>query len=126
MAQFSPHTPEPRGRPRFRRPSPEAQFTADLLGYALCVPPDAILGDRRGAPAAAQARQVAMYLLYTACAMSLADVAAAVGRDRSTVSHGLRMVEDRREDPRFDVWLQQLEDTVRAAPRPLPDYREVR
>ncbi len=110
-------------RPLHRRPSPAAaQLAADVLGFALDVPPDAILSLKRGQPHAAAARQVAMYLLNTVFEMSLTQVAISIGRDRSTVAHGLRVVEDRREDPRFDAWLQQLEDALRAAPGARPVF----
>jgi chromosomal replication initiation ATPase DnaA len=59
-----------------------------------------------------------MYLLHAAFGMSLADVAATLGRDRSTVGRGVRQIEERREDARFDDWLSQLEACLRTAPEP--------
>jgi chromosomal replication initiation ATPase DnaA len=50
--------------------------------------------------------------------MSLGRVAAVFGRDRSTVSHACRVIEGRREDPRFNRWLEALERAAAAAPAP--------
>jgi chromosomal replication initiation ATPase DnaA len=88
-----------------------------LAGYALDVPLAAI-ADADRSTAAALARNLAMYLAYVAFGMSLGRVARAFGRDRSTISHACKIIEDRRDDPRFDRWLESLERTVAAAPAP--------
>lgn len=95
-----------------------ARLTADLVAFAVRAPASQILADRRGPPRAASARQVVMYLLGAAFGMSQLEVAAAVGRDRTTVAHGVKVVEDKREDLRFDLWLARLEVCLRAAPAP--------
>ncbi len=43
-------------------------------------------------------------------------VAAAFGRDRSTVAHACREIEDRREDGQFDLWISALEGMLHRAP----------
>lgn len=88
-----------------------------LAGYALDVPMAAI-ADADRSTAAALARSLAMYLAHVAFGMSLARVGRAFGRDRSTISHACRAIEDRRDDPRFDRWLEALERSVAAAPAP--------
>jgi hypothetical protein len=50
--------------------------------------------------------------------MSLARVGAAFGRDRSTAAHACHMVEDRRDDPAFDMLLDEMEAALRALPVP--------
>ncbi len=67
-----------------------------------------MLSGGRGSPAEARARQVAMYLLRASLGMSLSRVARAFGRDRSTVSHACHVIEDLRDDPDFDLWVEQL------------------
>jgi hypothetical protein len=62
----------------------------------------------RGARDIAFARQVAMYLAHVACGMTLTDVGAMFGRDRTTVSYGCLKVEYRRDDPIFDRALDLL------------------
>jgi chromosomal replication initiation ATPase DnaA len=87
----------------------EAKLAAALAAFTLGIDPDAIVTDRRGTDAVAWARQVSMYLMYVTSGLSLAKVAAAFGRDRSTVAHACRIIEDRREDPAFDAWVDNLQ-----------------
>ena len=62
----------------------------------------------RGVRNIALARQVAMYLAHVSCGMSLTEVGAMFGRDRTTVAHGCLKVEYRRDDPVFDRALDLL------------------
>jgi chromosomal replication initiation ATPase DnaA len=94
-----------------------AELAAGVAGFALRVAPDEILDASRGSADAAFARQVAMYLCHVAFELSLARVASAFGRDRSTVAHACHAIEDRREEPQFDFWIESLEAMLRAAPR---------
>lgn len=94
----------------------KARLTADIVGYALKRPGAEIFNEARGTPDAVFARQVAMYLCYTGFELSLARVAVAFERDRSTVSHACHRIEDRRDDPAFDQWIESLEAMVRQAP----------
>ncbi len=89
-------------------------MAAGLAAYALGLRTDEILAEGRGSPAISFARQVAMYLCHVGLGMSLARVARAFDRDRSTVAHGCHMVEDRRDDADFDAWLEQVEDGLRS------------
>jgi chromosomal replication initiation ATPase DnaA len=88
-----------------------------LAGYALDVPLAAI-ADADRSTAAALARNLAMYLAHVAFGMSLARVGSAFARDRTTVSYACKVIEGRRDDPRFDRWLEALERTIAAAPAP--------
>jgi chromosomal replication initiation ATPase DnaA len=93
-----------------------AELAASVASYALGVPQAAILNNERGDAAMAFARHVAMYLCYVGFELSLARVAAAFGRDRSTVAHACHGIEDRREEAQFDLWIAGLESMLRAAP----------
>lgn len=95
-----------------------ARLAAGAAAYALGVSADAIVGDRRGSAEVAFARKVAMYLCHTAFELSLARVAVAFGRDRSTVAHACHTIEDRRDQPSFDAWVGALEIMLRGAPAP--------
>lgn len=86
-----------------------AHLAAGLVGYALDIRPEHILETGRGAHDIAKARHVSMYLAHVGFGMSLARVASAFGRDRSTVAHACRQVEDKRDDPAFDAWMETLE-----------------
>jgi chromosomal replication initiation ATPase DnaA len=61
----------------------------------------------------AYARQVAMYLAHVVGQMSLNEISRAFRRDRTTVAHACRMIEDRREDLRFDAEIEKLEQKYR-------------
>ncbi|MDX2274671.1 MAG: helix-turn-helix domain-containing protein [Hyphomonadaceae bacterium] len=95
-----------------------ARLAAGVASYGLDVPVEEIIGGARGSSNAALARQVAMYLCHVAFELSLARVAAAFGRDRSTVAHACHQIEDRRDQPGFDQWIAALEDMLREAPAP--------
>ncbi len=76
---------------------------------------DEVSGDGRCVKAVF-ARQVAMYIATVGFGMSCARVAAAMGRDRSTVAYACRAVEERRDDPAFDRWIEALEQSAAMAP----------
>jgi len=59
------------------------------------------------------ARQVAMYLAHVSFGLSFTDIGKCFARDRTTVAHACRLVEDRRDDPRWDASLDYLEAAVR-------------
>jgi chromosomal replication initiation ATPase DnaA len=67
----------------------------------------------RGRPKVALARQVGMYLAHVACGLSLTEAGQLFGRDRTTVSHACRVVEERRENSDFDRAVQLLENVTR-------------
>lgn len=106
--------------PNWRDDAAAAQLAASVASYALEVPRAAIVAKDRGCSRTAFARQIAMYLCHTGFELSLARVAVAFGRDRSTVAHACHAIEDRREEDRFDLWLGTLEAMLRTAPAPGP------
>ena len=63
--------------------------------------------DRRGT--AGHIRQITMYVCHVALGMPMVDVGACFGRDRSTVGYACQIVEDRRDDPAFDAFLNAVE-----------------
>jgi hypothetical protein len=87
---------------------------------AFCVARDfgldlaALFAPTRGAPRAAFARQVAMYLAHTGFELSLVTIGEVFERDRSTVSHACHVVEDGRDDIWLDCRLEALELFCRA------------
>mgnify|MGYP000936761334 CR=1 FL=1 len=62
----------------------------------------------------AQARQLAMYLSHVVLGCSLLEIGEAFGRDRTTVSHACAVIEDMRDDPRFDDEVSGLERQIEA------------
>ncbi len=95
-----------------------ARLVQHAVAFAFRQPLEEIAAPTRRSKDAALARQTAMYLSHIAFGMSLARVAAAFHRDRTTVSHACHVIEDRREDPRFDAHLDRLEAFLRSAPDP--------
>jgi chromosomal replication initiation ATPase DnaA len=68
----------------------------------------------RGSPRVAFARQVAMYLAHVGFALSFERIGRNFGRDRTTVAHACRVVEDNRDDIWLDCRLATLERVCRA------------
>lgn len=91
------------------------------LAVAVCVAldfalsPEVLFARRRGTPRVAQARQIAMYLAHVGFALSVEGVARHFRRDRSTVAHACRVVEDNRDDRWFDCRVSALELVCRQA-----------
>jgi chromosomal replication initiation ATPase DnaA len=100
-----------------------AELAANVVSYALGVAAHSIVDDARGCSKTAFARQLAMYLCHVAFELSLSRVAAAFGRDRSTVAHACHAIEDRRDESHFDLWMSSLEAMMRAAPSPTSQLR---
>lgn len=57
-------------------------------------------------------RQIAMYVCHVVLRLSLSDIGAAFGRDRTTVGHACNVVEDRRDDAAFDAFVATIERVV--------------
>ncbi|MFP5075757.1 helix-turn-helix domain-containing protein [Rhizobium sp. YIM 134829] len=68
--------------------------------------------DRRRA--STHIRQIAMYLCHVVLQLSLTEIGAAFGRDRTTAGHACNVVEDRRDDPAFDDFVSAVERVVSA------------
>ena len=90
----------------FQRVLLAQMVVAEVMGVALI----ALCRNTRGDARAAFARQTAMYLCHAVFAMRVGAVAKAFRRDRSTVRHAVRLIEQNREaDPEFDrsfAWLE--------------------
>lgn len=59
-------------------------------------------------------RQIAMYVCHVGLQISHDDIAGAFGRNRSTVGHACKTVEQRREDAAFDDFVSALERSVKS------------
>lgn len=62
----------------------------------------------RGRPEISQARQCGMYVLNCHLGWEATRVARLISRDRSTVTHGVQLIEDMRDDVLFDDFLNRL------------------
>jgi len=66
---------------------------------------------RRTGPVA-RARQLVFYLACTCLDLNYSQVGAAFARDRTTIRHACARTEDRRDNPRFDRWLEDIEKII--------------
>ena len=76
---------------------------------------DELRAATRGRCKIAFARQTGMYLARVVLGMTLCDAGHLFGRDRTTASHACRLVEDLRDDPGFDAFLEAMESFVLGA-----------
>jgi hypothetical protein len=104
---MSPHLSPP-SRPA--RPGEAGiDVAAALAAWVAGVDRLALFGESRGGAQVAAARQLAIYLAHVALGYDLTRLAAAFGRDRATLRHALRRIEDERDDPAFDRQITGLE-----------------
>ncbi|BDA83668.1 hypothetical protein Sa4125_12100 [Aureimonas sp. SA4125] len=75
----------------------------------LAIPLEEIARANRGEAEICTARHVAMYLAHVIFQVPLAAIGADFGRDRTSVAHAIRRVEDQRDRPDFDAQLTRLE-----------------
>lgn len=90
-----------------------ARMAKEIACEAYGVPHAELMApDRRGA-AHAKARQAAMYLAHVVGQLTLNEVSAYFGRDRSTVSHACINMEDSRDSPVIELHLDYMERRLR-------------
>ena len=86
--------------------------SARLVEAAVCGAmglPAGALRTGRGPHRIAFARQLAMYLTHVGFGLNLTEVGACFERDRTTVRHACVLIEDRRDQPVFDLAVTALE-----------------
>jgi chromosomal replication initiation ATPase DnaA len=97
------------------------RFVEELVGGALGVGIAELRRPSRGRAPVAFARQTAMYLAHVHFGLSLERVGQHFGRDRTTVAHACKRVEDSRDKPRFEVLLAYLEAVLQCWRRSLAE-----
>ena len=97
-------------------PSTNRQRTviSGIVSAAFDIPAKDLRLPKRGRAKVALARQVAMYLAHVVLGMTLYETGRLYSRDRTTAAHACRLVEDLRDEQRFDTLLSLLENMVRA------------
>lgn len=68
----------------------------------------------RGNNHVARIRQFGMYIAHTMFGLSMSEVANAFGRERTTVKHACHLIEDMRENEKFDRNVSDFEYLVRS------------
>jgi len=116
--RHSPHTKRPRSN-LSAPPCVRHLIEASVAGV-FGVSDQELRSVTRGRARVALARQVSMYIAHVTLGLSLTDVGRLFVRDRTTVAHACGVVEDRRDDHRFDRIIELLERVVASmiAPRP--------
>ena len=115
LDQISSHTAESRSAVVPADPRIVCLTIAVCVALDFALDPASLYARGRGAPRLAQARQIAMYLAHVGFAMSCETVGRQFRRDRSTVAHACRAVEDGRDDRWFDCRVSALELVCRGA-----------
>ena len=100
-------------RPRRANGAFAREFLLQAVAGTFEVDSSLLLLPTRGSAATARARQVAMYLAHVGCRFSLTEVGRMFQRDRTTVAHACRVVEEQRENGAFDKAVASLESAVR-------------
>jgi hypothetical protein len=85
-----------------------------IAAAAFSMPRGKLHSRRRGSAAVALARQSAMYLAHVVFSLSYSEIGRIFNRERTTVRHACRCVEQRREDPATDAIFQELENACAA------------
>lgn len=99
-----------RSRPRY-----DCDDVIALVAQQKSLPIRLLVGAGRGPKPVARARQLAMYLSHVVLGRTLMDIGRAFGRDRTTVSHACALIEDLRDDRRFDDEVTALERRIEDA-----------
>ena len=87
-------------------------LTEGYVARAYCILPSDLYRNTRGKMHVCEARQLVMYIAHVVLELARSEVARRYNRDRSTVAHACRMIEERREDPDFDRLVKSIEDLV--------------
>ncbi len=69
----------------------------------------------RTAEPVSRVRQIAMYVAHVILRLTQGEVGRGFGRDRTTVVHACRVIEDMRDDPEFDRVVAMVERVADAA-----------
>ena len=89
-----------------------ARLINQMLASGARISADKLLKSERGDANISRARQIAIYLMHTSLSFTYGEVSRIYGRDRTTIAHSCKVVEDLRDDPVFDGWIEQLEEAV--------------
>ena len=66
----------------------------------------------RGNKKESLARHITVYLLHTLLSLSYKEISFVFGKDRTSISYACRIIEDLRDDPRFEERMIAFEDVI--------------
>lgn len=89
-----------------------AELVSAAVGIEFNLSTTDILSASRGVTHRSFVRQIAMYLTHIIFRLNQTETGRAFARDRSTVAHGLRVIEDARDDPMIEAHIDRLEHVL--------------
>ena len=89
-----------------------ATFVNQMVASAFDLPSEKLLRYERGNANAARARQISIYLMHTVLSFPLSKISRIYNKDRTTIGHACRVVEDLRDGSSFDCRILELEQTI--------------
>ncbi|ODT31607.1 MAG: chromosomal replication initiator DnaA [Kaistia sp. SCN 65-12] len=87
----------------------------DIAAALFNVPSKELRKPGRTALSVARVRQIAMYVAHVVLRLTMSEVGAGFGRDRTTVLHACQVIEDLRDDPELDRLVLMVESVASAA-----------
>ncbi|KQT54265.1 hypothetical protein ASG43_01175 [Aureimonas sp. Leaf454] len=81
----------------------------EIASAVLAVPIEEIARPNRARSDACQARHIAIYLAHVVFQVPLTEIGLGFGRDRTSVAHAIRRVEDDRDGAAFDALVGRME-----------------
>ena len=79
------------------------------------VPITLLMGKTRAKAGVARARQIAIYVAHTTFSVPYREAATFFQRDRTTIAHACKTIEDKRDDECFDAKVSLIENLVEEA-----------
>ncbi|MDY8109983.1 helix-turn-helix domain-containing protein [Fulvimarina sp. 2208YS6-2-32] len=107
---------------RLERAAADHQFcriAIAIAGAVLDIEVAEIARPNRASAPVCEARHIAMYLAHVVFQVSLIRAGRTFGRDRTSIAHAVRRIEDGRDDPAFDAKIERLETLARSIARAL-------
>lgn len=93
-------------------PAATRRFIEATVAATFDLPVAELAGRSRGQAPVAFARQVSMYCAHVVLGWSLTEAGLLFGRDRTTVSHACKVVEDRRDEEEIDRLIGSIEAII--------------
>lgn len=87
----------------------------DIASVLFSVPSKELRKPGKTAAPVSRVRQIGMYVAHVVLRLTMGEVGAGFGRDRTTVVHACQVIEDLRDDPEFDRVVLTTERIAAAA-----------
>lgn len=96
------------------RAAVRCRLAREIASAVLLVPIEEIARPNRSVTATCQARHLAIYLAHVVFQVPLGTIALHFGRDRTSVAHAVRRIEDGRDEEEFERLVARLERLANA------------